>query len=83
MGFEKAWEKFELQEMMHKVPSNICGGPKQCADRQGNFEDPFCKECSDDYDAAMEQVRNPTPQMIDETVWLTEMIRGTYNVAGV
>ncbi len=74
-------EHFDL--ISKKAPSNICGGPKCCVDRVGNFSDPFCKECSDDYDSAMEHVNNPTPDEIAEAEWLYNSIMGKYNVMGV
>jgi len=71
------------KDMMFKEPSPICNGMHCCENKTHDSNDSMCKECDADYDAAMEQVRNPTPQMIEETAWLTEAIRGTYNVAGV
>ena len=66
--FDKTWD--DLKEMQCKAPSNICGGFKQCVDRQGNFEDPFCKECADDYDAAMAYI--PTQEEQEYYDWYYE-----------
>ena len=71
------------KDMLFKEPSPFCNGMYCCENKTHDSNDSKWKECDEDYNDAMKQVRNPTQQMIDESEYLYNSIMGVYNVVGV